>query len=52
MTEIPDMHGFAWVVVNSSGGKDSQTALTADALRIIDANAWLWHRAESAGRYT
>lgn len=25
----PDLHAYAWVVVNSSGGKDSQTALRA-----------------------
>lgn len=27
MTNPPNLHDYAWVVVNSSGGKDSQTAL-------------------------
>jgi 3'-phosphoadenosine 5'-phosphosulfate sulfotransferase (PAPS reductase)/FAD synthetase len=27
MTTSPNLHDYAWVVVNSSGGKDSQTAL-------------------------
>jgi 3'-phosphoadenosine 5'-phosphosulfate sulfotransferase (PAPS reductase)/FAD synthetase len=33
-TTAPDLHDYEWIVINSSGGKDSQTALRNMALEI------------------